>query len=177
MMTRFPVECNSDLGNRVTPYRVAIRSNISFSYSTGSKTMTLFPVEYNCNLFNRVITYLKIGPCTTRGLVLPAGFRRMVRSNISYRYSTGSQSDDAFPGWIQYRRPTYLFNRVITYSARCLVLPGPGRIFHIHCRCTAIYSYATGTRFPAELISTVNGSCQCVFERVRLTECLLYATG
>ena len=24
MMTRFPVECNSDLGNRVTPYRGAI---------------------------------------------------------------------------------------------------------------------------------------------------------
>ena len=154
-MTRFPVECNSDLGNRVTPYRVRSPTGsgrmFHLAIQPGRKMTTRFSVEYNCNLFNRVITYLKIGHCTTPSLT---GFRRMVRSNISYRYSTGSQSDDAFSGW-----------------KISLVLPGPGRIFNL-----AIQPDRSDNAFPC-WIYFPRWMVLVSFERVRLTKCILYATG
>ena len=49
MMTRFPVECHSDLGNRVTPDRVATGSGRIFhlAIQPGRQMMTRLPVEYN----------------------------------------------------------------------------------------------------------------------------------
>ena len=86
-----PADCSVELFNRVTPYWVRSPTGsgriFHLAIQPGRKMMTRFPVEYNCNLVNRVFTYLKIGPCTRPSLT---AFRRMVRSNISYRYSTGS---------------------------------------------------------------------------------------
>ena len=83
-----PADCSVELFNRVTPYWVRSPTGsgriFHLAIQPGRKMMTRFPVEYNCNLFNREITYLKISPCTRPSLT---AFRRMVRSNISYRYS------------------------------------------------------------------------------------------
>ena len=91
-LTRFPVECNSDLGNRVTPYRVLSLTGsgriFHLAIQPGRQMITHLPVEYNCNLFNRVITYLKPLHC----LVLPGPGRIF---NLKIAIQPG-RSDDAF---------------------------------------------------------------------------------
>ena len=100
MMTRFPVECNYNLFNRVSQYLsrrlvLPIRSDVSFSYSTGSKTMAL--ARRLVLPGSGELSGLVWSPPVCEYAALNAALHNIEKKkNISYRYSTGSQSDDAF---------------------------------------------------------------------------------